>query len=272
MDRRQFLINVLLACIGLGLISYLHYKISKLYNYVDKNNKIVFSLMTDMREEVKRHFNGDPLSELASIEAVNAAERYTSTDKNSHKIELSDDSDSEGDDTDDDDRDDDDRDDEHIEDCNVIDLKEGGRGENKESIKIINLMKGIAVENSLVRNVELDVENLFFYRQSSFCQSGNDVKIDDISVVEEILDIRPELTSVNSSEIVEITDEGVDLEEVKDVLVESNELGSTVEKNTQDFSQLKVEDLRKMVHSKTGEKKEVIKKMKKIELVDLLSK
>ena len=267
MDRRQFLINVLLACIGLGLIGYLHYKISKLYNYVDKNNKIVFSLMTDMREEVKRHFNEEPLSELASTEAVNAAERYTSTDKNSHKIELSDDSDSESDDTDDDEIED-----EPIEDCNVIDLKEGGRGENKESIKIINLMKGMAIENSLIRNVELDVENLIFYRQSSFSQSGDNIKIDDISVVEEILDIQPELTSANSSEIVEVTDEGVDLEEIKDVLVESNELGSIVEKNTQDFSQLKVEDLRKMVHTKTGEKKEVIKKMKKTELVDLLSK
>ena len=267
MDRRQFLINVLLACIGLGLIGYLHYKISKLYNYVDKNNKIVFSLMTDMREEVKRHFNGEDLSELASTEAVNAAERYTSTDKNSHKIELSDDSDSESDDTDDDEIED-----EPIEDCNVIDLKEGGRGENKESIKIINLMKGLAIENSLIRNVELDVENLIFYRQSSFSQSGDNIKIDDISVVEEILDIRPELTSANSSEIVEITDEEVDLEEIKDVLVERKEIGSTVEKNTQDFSQLKVEDLRKMVHTKTGEKKEVIKKMKKTELVDLLSK
>ena len=267
MDRRQFLINVLLACIGLGLIGYLHYKISKLYNYVDKNNKIVFSLMTDMREEVKRHFNEEPLSELASTEAVNAAKRYTSTDKNSHKIELSDDSDSESDDTDDDEIED-----EPIEDCNVIDLKEGGRGENKESIKIINLMKGMAIENSLIRNVELDVENLIFYRQSSFSQSGDNIKIDDISVVEEILDIQTELTSANSSEIVEVTDEGVDLEEIKDVLVESNELGSIVEKNTQDFSQLKVEDLRKMVHSKTGEKKEVIKKMKKTELVDLLSK
>jgi len=267
MDRRQFLINVLLACIGLGLIGYLHYKISKLYNYVDKNNKIVFSLMTDMREEVKRHFNGEDLSELASTEAVNAAERYTSTDKNSHKIELSDDSDSESDDTDDDEIED-----EPIEDCNVIDLKEGGRGENKESIKIINLMKGLAIENSLIRNVELDVENLIFYRQSSFGQSGDNIKIDDISVVEEILDIRPELTSANSSEIVEIKDEDVDLEEIKDVLVERKEIGSTVEKNTQDFSQLKVEDLRKMVHTKTGEKKEVIKKMKKTELVDLLSK
>ena len=267
MDRRQFLINVLLACIGLGLICYLHYKISKLYNYVDKNNKIVFSLMTDMREEVKRHFNGEDLSELASTEAVNAAERYTSTDKNSHKIELSDDSDSESDDTDDDEIED-----EPIEDCNVIDLKEGGRGENKESIKIINLMKGLAIENSLIRNVELDVENLIFYRQSSFSQSGDNIKIDDISVVEEILDIPPELTSANSSEIVEIKDEDVDLEEIKDVLVERKEIGSTVEKNTQDFSQLKVEDLRKMVHTKTGEKKEVIKKMKKTELVDLLSK
>ena len=116
------------------------------------------------------------------------------------------------------------------------------------------------------------MENLIFYRQSSFSQSGDNIKIDDISVVEEILDIQPELTSANSSEIVEVTDEGVDLEEIKDVLVESNELGSIVEKNTQDFSQLKVEDLRKMVHTKTGEKKEVIKKMKKTELVDLLSK
>uniref|UniRef100_A0A6C0HQC9 Uncharacterized protein n=1 Tax=viral metagenome TaxID=1070528 RepID=A0A6C0HQC9_9ZZZZ len=267
MDRRQFLINVLLACIGLALIGYLHYKISKLYNYVDKNNKIVFSLMTDMREEVKRHFNGEPLSNLASIEAVNSAERYTSTDKNSHKIELSDDSDSEGDDTDDDEIED-----ESIEDCNIIDLKEEGRGENKESIKIINLMKGIAIENSLIRNVELDVENLILYRHSSFGKSGDNIKIDDISVVEEILDIRPELTSANRSEIVEVTDEEVDLEEVKDVLEERNELGSTVEKNTQDFSQLKVEDLRKIVHTKTGEKKEVIKKMKKTELVDLLSK
>ncbi len=266
MDRRQFLINVLLASIGLVLVGYLHYKISKLYKHVDKNNKIVFSLMTDMREEVKRHFNEAPLPELASTEAVNAAEQYTSADKNSHKIELSDDSDSESDDTDNEEIED-----ELIEVGNVVDLNEGG-AENKESIKIINLMHGLGIENSLVRNVELNVEDLIFYRQSSFNRSDDNIKIHDISVVEEILDILPELTSTNSSEIVEVKDDNGDLEEIKDVIGESNEFGSQLEKNTQDFSQLKVEDLRKMVHSKTGEKKEVIKKMKKTELVDLLSK
>lgn len=267
MDRRQFLINVLIACVVLGFVGYLHYKISKLYNHVDKNNKIIFSLMTEVREEVKRHFNGEPLYELASDDALRAVERCTSTDKNSHKIELSDDSESDSDDTDDDEIDD-----ELVEDGDVIGLKEGGRGENKESIKIINLMSGTGIENSLVRNIELEVENLIFYRQSSFTQPDNTIKIKDIPVVEEILNICPELTSANSSEIVEINEDEVELEEIKDILGESNEPRSHLEKNTQDFSQLKVEDLRKMVNIKTGEKKEVIKKMKKPELIDLLSK
>ena len=264
MDRRQILINVLIACIGLGLVAYLHYKISKLYKHVDKNNKIVFSLMTDMREEVKRHFNEDPLPELASSEAVNAAELVTCNDKDSRKIELSDDSDSESE------TDEEDIYDESNEDVRVLDLNEN-RLENKESIKLINIMNGMVLENSIIRNVELDVENLIFYRQS-FNQSDINIKVDDISVVEEILDIEPELTSANSSEIVEIKDGDTRLVEIKDVDGETKEIGTISEKTTQDFSQLKVEDLRKMVHNKTGEKKEVIKKMKKHELVELLSK
>ena len=291
MDRKQFLMNVLLACIGLGLVGYMHCKISKLYNYVDKNNKIVFSLMTEMREEVKRHFNGESLSELASIEAVTAVtevELNTRTDKNSRKIELSDDSASESDDTEQDELEDEIF---HIpfEDDSVINLKEEKIVENRESIKVVNLMKGLAIENSIVRNVELDVENLIFYR-NSFNTPVDNIKINDISVVQEILDICPELTSANISEIVEILDirpeltsatnseiieiknGDADLAEIKNEFVEINELGSPLEKNAQDFSQLRVEDLRKMVHIKTGEKKEVIKKMKKSELVDLLSK
>ena len=150
-------------------------------------------------------------------------------------------------------------------------------------------MKGLAIENSIVRNVELDVENLIFYR-NSFNTPVDNIKINDISVVQEILDIcpeltsaniseiveildiRPELTSANNSEIIEIKNGDADLAEIKNEFVEINELGSPLEKNAQDFSQLRVEDLRKMVHIKTGEKKEVIKKMKKSELVDLLSK
>ena len=247
--------------------------------------------MTEMREEVKRHFNGESLSELASIEAVTAVtevELNTRTDKNSRKIELSDDSASESDDTEQYELEDEIF---HIpfEDDSVINLKEEKIVENRESIKVVNLMKGLAIENSIVRNVELDVENLIFYR-NSFNTPVDNIKINDISVVQEILDIcpeltsaniseiveildiRPELTSANNSEIIEIKNGDADLAEIKNEFVEINELGSPLEKNAQDFSQLRVEDLRKMVHIKTGEKKEVIKKMKKSELVDLLSK
>jgi hypothetical protein len=307
MDRKQFLTNVLLVCIGLGLIGYLHYKITKLHNYVDKNNKIVFSLMTEMREEVKRHLNGESLTVLASDEAINAAEVCTTNDINSHKIELSDDSESETDDSSVDESGDSDSESDYIEDVSardvfgikeetIVNLTEKERG--NQEIKIVNIMNNHGFENmnNIINSIDLGMENFVFYKQkfnnivdesqindiSDITEIKNDIEDlseikNDIEDLSEIKHDVTELVQINEVEIneVEIKHDITELVQINEVEINEVEIKDDsvkLEKTIKDFSQFKVEDLRKMVHSKTGEKKEAIKKMKKTELVNLLSK
>ena len=281
MDRRQFLINVLI-CIGLGLIGYLHYKIIKLHNYVDKNNKILFSLMTEVREEVKGCSTREHTIELASEEALTAVKDVgevnicMSTEKKSPKIQLSDDSDSESDDTgsESDETDETECETDNSPDKERLDVNTDTivnsieKDAANQEVKIIRLNRGF--ENMNMQHIELDIENICLFRS----KSKNDMHSTDVTM--EILSSISGLTSPESRDI-EIDEDISDIVEIKEDIVEikeeagDNSDATNLAKYIESLSQFKVEELRKMLHAKTGEKKETIKKLKKNELIVLLS-
>jgi hypothetical protein len=178
-----------------------------------------------------------------------------------------------------------------------------------QEVKIIRLNRGF--ENMNMQHIELDIENICLFRSKSkndmhstdvtmeilssisglTSPESRDIEIDEdisdiVEIKEDIVEIKEDIVEIKE-DIVEIKEDIVeikeDIVEIKEDIVEikedveikeeagDNSDATNLAKYIESLSQFKVEELRKMLHAKTGEKKETIKKLKKNELIVLLS-